>query len=139
MRKLQLNLSPINQRRWESFKANRRGLWSLRIFLVMFLVTLCAEFIANDKPLILLYDGSLYAPVFFSYPETAFGGDFETEADYRDPYVKKLIEDKGGYSGHRLNIPTTQSISILLFPPQHHQMVKTGWVLTIKGGMCWRG
>ncbi|MEC6998170.1 MAG: ABC transporter permease, partial [Pseudomonadota bacterium] len=95
MRKLQLNLSPINQRRWESFKANRRGLWSLRIFLVMFLVTLCAEFIANDKPLILRYDGSLYAPVFFSYPETAFGGDFETEADYRDPYVKKLIEDKG--------------------------------------------
>ena len=69
MRKLQLNLSPINQRRWESFKANRRGLWSLRIFLVMFLVTLCAEFIANDKPLILRYDGSLYAPVFLATPK----------------------------------------------------------------------
>ena len=116
MRKLQLNLSPINQRRWESFKANRRGLWSLRIFLVMFLVTLCAEFIANDKPLILLYDGSLYAPVFFSYPETAFGGDFETEADYRDPYVKKLIEDKGWilwppikYSYNTINLDLTVS------------------------------
>ncbi|MEE3081151.1 MAG: ABC transporter permease [Pseudomonadota bacterium] len=116
MRKLQLNLSPINQRRWESFKANRRGLWSLRIFLVMFLVTLCAEFVANDKPLILLYDGSLYAPVFFSYPETAFGGDFETEADYRDPYVKKLIEDKGWvlwppikYSYNTINLDLTVS------------------------------
>ena len=116
MRKLQLNLSPINQRRWESFKANRRGLWSLRIFLVMFIVTLCAEFIANDKPLILRYDGSLYAPVFFSYPETAFGGDFETEADYRDPYVKKLIEDKGWilwppikYSYNTINLDLTVS------------------------------
>lgn len=116
MRKLQLNLSPINQRRWESFKANRRGLWSLRIFLVMFLVTLCAEFIANDKPLLLRYDGSLYAPVFFSYPETAFGGDFETEADYRDPYVKKLIEDKGWilwppikYSYNTINLDLTVS------------------------------
>ena len=116
MRKLQLNLSPINQRRWESFKANRRGLWSLRIFLVMFLVTLCAEFIANDKPIILRYDGSLYAPVFFSYPETAFGGDFETEADYRDPYVKKLIEDKGWilwppikYSYNTINLDLTVS------------------------------
>jgi len=116
MNKLQLNMSPINQRRWESFKANRRGLWSLRIFLVMFLLTLCAEFIANDKPLILRYDGSLYAPVFFSYPETAFGGDFETEADYRDPYVKKLIEDKGWivwppikYSYNTINLDLTVS------------------------------
>jgi microcin C transport system permease protein len=105
-------MSPINQRRWESFKANRRGLWSLRIFLV----TLCAEFIANDKPLMLRYDGSLYAPVFFSYPETAFGGDFETEADYRDPYVKKLIEDKGWilwppirYSYNTINLDLTVS------------------------------
>ena len=116
MRPLNLNISPINQRRWESFKANRRGLWSLRIFLVMFLVTLCAEFIANDKPLMLRYDGSLYAPVFFSYPETAFGGDFETEADYRDPYVKKLIEDKGWilwppirYSYNTINLDLTVS------------------------------
>lgn len=116
MRPLKLNMSPINQRRWESFKANRRGLWSLRIFLVMFLVTLCAEFIANDKPLMLRCDGSLYAPVFFSYPETAFGGDFETEADYRDPYVKKLIEDKGWilwppirYSYNTINLDLTVS------------------------------
>jgi microcin C transport system permease protein len=82
----------------------------------MFLVTLCAEFIANDKPLMLRYDGSLYAPVFFSYPETAFGGDFETEADYRDPYVKKLIEDKGWilwppirYSYNTINLDLTVS------------------------------
>ena len=63
-------LSPINQRRWQNFKANRRGYWSLWIFLVLFVVTLFAEFIANDKPLYVSYDGKSYFPVFFTYPET---------------------------------------------------------------------
>ncbi len=90
-------VSPLNKRRWRNFKANRRGYWSLWIFLVLFFITLFAEFIANDKPLLVRYDGGLYVPVFVSYPETAFGGEFQTEADYRDPYVKELIEKKGGY------------------------------------------
>jgi microcin C transport system permease protein len=109
-------LSPINKRRWRNFKTNRRGYWSLWIFLVLFVVTLFAEFIANDKPLYLRYDGKSYFPVFFTYPETAFGGDFETAADYRDPYLQKLIADKGGgmiwppirysYDTHNLDLPT---------------------------------
>jgi microcin C transport system permease protein len=109
-------LAPINRRRWENFKANRRGYWSFWIFLVLFVTSLFAEFIANDRPLYVRYDGKSYFPVFFSYPETTFGGDFQTAADYRDPYVQKLIADKGGtliwapirysYGTHNLDLPT---------------------------------
>ena len=87
--------SPLNQRRWANFKANKRGFWSLWIFLVLFGFTLCAEFVANDNPLLIKFDGHYYSPVFESYPETKFGGEFETEARYRDPYVQKLIDAKG--------------------------------------------
>lgn len=92
-----VKLSPINQRRWQNFKANRRGYWSFWIFLVLFIVSLFAEFIANDKPLLLKYDGGYYMPVFTSYPETTFGGEFETETDYRDPFVADLIKEKDGW------------------------------------------
>ncbi|ABS61869.1 binding-protein-dependent transport systems inner membrane component [Parvibaculum lavamentivorans DS-1] len=89
-------LSPINQRRWRNFRANKRGYWSLWIFSILFVLSLFAEFIANDKPLVVTYDGGIYFPVVASYPETTFGGDFETEADYRDPFVRDLIRDAGG-------------------------------------------
>ena len=85
----------MTERRLRNFKANKRGFVSLWIFLVLFGLSLCAELIANDKPLIVNYDGTYYFPVVITYPETAFGGDFETEAEYRDPVVKELIRDKG--------------------------------------------
>src|SRR5882757_7912720 len=88
--------SPLNRRRWQNFKSNRRGYWSLWIFLVLFFVSLFAEFIANDKPFLVHVDGKLFFPAVFAYPETAFGGEFETAADYRDPFLQKLIADKGG-------------------------------------------
>jgi microcin C transport system permease protein len=88
--------SPLNRRRWQNFKANRRGYWSFWIFLVLFVVSLFANFIANDQPLVVKYDGRLYWPVIFNYSETTFGGDFETTADYRDPYLQKQIAEKGG-------------------------------------------
>jgi len=91
-----LRLSPINRRRWQSFTANKRGLWSLWIFLALFVFTLFAEFVANYKPLLISYDGEWLTPVLTAYPETRFGGDFETEADYRDPFVQELITEKGG-------------------------------------------
>ena len=87
--------NPIAERRWANFKANRRGFWSLWIFLVVFIVTLFAEFVANDKPFLVVYEGTFYTPIFKAYPETQFGGTFATEADYRDPVVAKLIGDKG--------------------------------------------
>lgn len=88
-------LSPTSKRRLRNFKANRRGYVSLWIFLALFILSAPAEFIANDKPLIVNYDGELYFPVIASYTETEFGGEFETEADYRDPFVKDLITEKG--------------------------------------------
>ncbi len=88
-------MTPVNRRRLMKFKANRRGYWSLWIFAFLFLLSLCAEFLANDKPLLVYYDSNLYLPVFKEYPETAFGGEFETEADYRDPFVEELIDEKG--------------------------------------------
>ena len=88
--------SPINQRRWRNFKANRRGYWAMWVFLSLFIVSLFAEFIANDKPLLVTFDGGIYTPVFVAYPEIEFGGDFATEADYRDPFVQELITEKGG-------------------------------------------
>jgi microcin C transport system permease protein len=87
----------LNQRRWKNFCANRRGYWALWIFLALFGLSLCAELIANDKPILVQYNGDLYAPVAFNYSETEFGGDFATEADYRDPYVSDLIEASGGW------------------------------------------
>jgi microcin C transport system permease protein len=109
-------LTPINLRRWENFKANRRGYWSLWIFLVLFVGSLGAEFIANDKPFFVSFEGNYFFPAVIDYPETAFGGDFETAADYRDPYLQKLIADKGGYmlwppirysyNTHNLDLPT---------------------------------
>lgn len=89
-------ISPLNQRRWRNFKANRRGFISLWLFAGLFLLTLFAEFLANDKPLLIRHEGAFYAPVFFTYAETEFGGDFATEADYRDPFVIELIEENGG-------------------------------------------
>lgn len=88
-------MTPINQRRLENFKANRRGYISFWLFMILFVVTLFAEIISNDKPLLVQYDGGYYVPVFISYPETTFGGDFETEAEYSDPEVIELIEEKG--------------------------------------------
>jgi microcin C transport system permease protein len=88
-------LSPLNQRRLANFKRNRRGFWSLWIFLAMFVLSLLAEVIANDRPILVYYDGAFYSPILKTYPETAFGGEFETEADYRDKFVSDKIAEKG--------------------------------------------
>ncbi len=88
-------VSPLTRRRLRNFRGNRRGFWSLWVFLVLFVLSLFAEFIANDKPLLIRYDGAFYTPIFKAYPETEFGGVFETETEYRDPFVIELIEERG--------------------------------------------
>lgn len=90
-----MKLTPLQRRRLANFRANKRGWYSLWIFLFLFFFTLPAEFIANDKPIMVSYKGDWYFPVLISYPETTFGGQLETEADYRDPYVRKLIGAEG--------------------------------------------
>jgi microcin C transport system permease protein len=109
-------LSQINRRRWRNFKSNRRGFYSFWVFVVLFFVSLFAEFIANDQPFLVKHDGSFYFPAVMTYPETEFGGEFETKADYRDPFLKKLIAEKDGYmvwslirysyDTHNLDLPT---------------------------------
>ncbi|MBR9911930.1 MAG: ABC transporter permease [Gammaproteobacteria bacterium] len=107
-------MSPLNRRRVRAFWKNRRACWSLWILGVLFFLSLFAEFIANDRPLLVVYDSGIYFPVLKSYPETTFGGDFDTEADYADDYVLALIEENGwilwppvpyNYDTHIANLP----------------------------------
>jgi ABC-type microcin C transport system duplicated ATPase subunit YejF/ABC-type microcin C transport system permease subunit YejE len=90
-----MTLSPLNRRRLANFRANRRGYWALWVFAALLVVSLSAELIANDRPLLVRYDGRFYFPVVRDYPETAFGGFLETEADYNDPAVQALIRERG--------------------------------------------
>ena len=96
--------SPLTQRRIEAFKRNRRGFWALWLFLAVFFVTLFAELVANDRPIMISYQGHLYFPVVKDYPEVTFGGDFLTYTDYRDPYIAQRIAENGW----------------ALWPPIHH-------------------
>ncbi|MEM7100272.1 MAG: ABC transporter permease [Pseudomonadota bacterium] len=88
-------MSPINQRRWQNFKANKRGYYSAWIFLVLFATTLCAEFIANDKPIVMSLNDQIYFPVLITYTEVELGGEFQTEADYREAYMRNRIAQEG--------------------------------------------
>ncbi|WP_313195668.1 ABC transporter permease [Shinella zoogloeoides] len=106
-------LSPTNKRRWENFKANRRGYWSLWIFLVIFVLSLFAECIVNDRPILASYKGELLFPVVIDYPEEKFGG-FLAETDYRSDFITEEIEANGwmvwppirySYSSTNSNIP----------------------------------
>ena len=104
------SISP-GSRAWLRFKRNKRGFVSLWIFAILFFVSLFAEFISNDRPIVLSYNNGIYVPVFFDYPETVFGGDFLTATDYLDPFIKeKLTSDRNwvlyplnNYSHNSLN------------------------------------
>ncbi|MDP0563283.1 MAG: ABC transporter permease [Candidatus Endonucleobacter sp. (ex Gigantidas childressi)] len=87
--------NPLNRRRWQNFKSNKRGYYSLFIFVVLFTLAGFAELISNDKPLLVYYNHGLYLPIIKIYPETTFDGDFQLEIDYRQDYAKELIEKKG--------------------------------------------
>ncbi len=88
-------LTPLNRRRWENFKSNKRGYWSLRILLVLFVVTGLAEFIANDRPLVASYKGEILFPVLKDYPESMFEGGFRATTQYRDPAIQDEIDKHG--------------------------------------------
>ncbi|MFT4096363.1 MAG: ABC transporter permease [Rhodoblastus sp.] len=109
-----LKLKPVNRRRLDNFRRNRRGYVSFWVFLVLFVVSLFAEFIANDKPIVVSYKGELLFPVLVDYPEDKFGG-FLAMTDYRDPFIQKEIESHGwaiwppirySYSTHNLDLPS---------------------------------
>ncbi|WP_425068991.1 ABC transporter permease [Reyranella sp.] len=88
-------MNPMNRRRLAAFRSSKRGMISLAVFGLLFFVSLFAEFLANNKPILIRYDGAFYSPMVRDYPETTFGGDFPTNTVYSDPEVQKLIEAKG--------------------------------------------
>lgn len=97
--------------RWQRFRRNRRGYYSLIIFITLFTLSLCAEIISNDAPILVRYNDTFYFPLIFSYPETIFGGDFDTEADYKDPFILEKLQQSGNYVLFPLNRHSYDSIN----------------------------
>jgi microcin C transport system permease protein len=119
--------SPINVRRWRNFKANRRGYWSLWIFLTLFVITLFAEFIANDKPIYIRVEGKSYFPIFVTYPDTDFGDIFGTAADYRDPHLQAYLAE---HHATQIWPPIPFSFNTIVSRPPSPFPSKPTWLLT---------
>ncbi len=109
--KLRLAISKRRTKTWQRFRRNRRGYYSLICFVLIFGMSLIAELISNDSPLLVKYEGNIYFPIFVSYPETTFGGDFETETDYRDPFIREKLEEEGNFVVFSLNKHSYNSIN----------------------------
>ena len=125
-----MNGQTLAQRRWRRFCANRHGYWSLVILVVCFAASLGAELLSNDRPFLVRYEGSYYLPLFKQYPETTFGGDFDTEADYRDPFVRERLTSGGNFALFPLNPHGYASINLELrqpvpSPPDHMHLLGT--------------
>ncbi len=107
----------VNQLRWQKFKANRRGHISLILFIILFFASLGAELLSNDKPFVVRYEGSYYLPYFHDYPETTFGGDFDTPCDYRDPYMLEKMTTGDNFALFPINPHNYRSINQELTVP----------------------
>lgn len=118
--------TPIARRRWRNFRANSRAFWSLIIFSFIFTLSLFAELIANDKPIFVKYRGELYMPIFKFYPETTFGGDFKTEAAYKETEVECLIISGGLFECFETPTDIVEAIKSEQF---QHQKFNRGWIL----------
>jgi len=122
-------LSPVNQMRWARFRRNRRGFWSLWIFLVIFILSLGAELVANDRPLVARYEGQWYFPVVKNYSESDFGGPFATAADFQDPWLRQQLDQRGWalwppvhFSGSSIHFASREPFPS---PPSHENWLGT--------------
>ncbi len=159
-------MTELNRRRLRNFRRNKRAFWSLILFSLLFVASLFAELIANDRPIVISYKGGYYFPVYRFYPETAFGGDFGTEAIYTDPGVQCLIRtggrpecwddpeateaearNTGQVAGQAVDkgwmicrrSPITTAPSTMSAPPPVPRTARICWAPTIPRAMCWRG
>lgn len=123
------SLSP-SRRAWLRFKRNRLGYWSLLIFCALVLVSLCAELVSNDKPLIVRYEGQTYFPMLKDYPETTFGGDFETPTDYLDPFIKQRLSQGGNWALYTLNTYGPNTLNYFAKAPNPSAPTSENWLGT---------
>ncbi len=114
---MKVKRNSLARRRWRRFSSNRRGYYSLLLFSLIFMFSLGAELISNDRPLLISYQGSLYFPILKTYPETTFGGDFETETDYRDPYIREILSTDSNWILFPLNPHSYSSINVNIEGP----------------------
>ena len=124
-----LSLSP-SRRAWLRFKRNRLGYWSLLIFGTLVLISLCAELISNDKPIIVRYEGQTYFPMLRDYPETTFGGDFETPTDYLDPFIKERLSQGSNWALYTLNTYGPNTLNYFAKSPNPSAPTTDNWLGT---------
>ncbi|HQQ71282.1 MAG TPA: ABC transporter permease [Alicycliphilus sp.] len=124
-----LSLSP-GRRAWRRFRANRLGFWSLVAFCTLVVLSLAAELISNDRPLIVRYEGQTYFPMLKDYPETTFGGDFQTPADYLDPYVRRRITEGGNWALYTLNPYGANTLNYFAKAPNPSGPSRDNWLGT---------
>ena len=123
------SLSP-SRRAWLRFKRNRLGYWSLLIFCALVLVSLCAELVSNDRPLIVRYEGQTYFPMLKDYPEKTFGGDFETPADYLDPFIRERITGGANWALYTLNPYGPNTLNYFAKSPNPSAPTRENWLGT---------
>ena len=123
------SLSP-SRRAWLRFKRNRLGYWSLVIFVVLVAVSLCAELVSNDRPLVVRYEGQLYFPMVKDYPETTFGGDFLTATDYLDPYIRKKLSEGSNWALFTLNPYGPNTLNYFAKDPNPSAPTAANWLGT---------
>ena len=123
------SLSP-SRRAWLRFKRNRLGYWSLLVFCALVLISLCAELVSNDKPLIVRYEGQTYFPMLKDYPEKTFGGDFETPTDYLDPFIKERLSVGSNWALYTLNPYGPNTLNYFAKAPNPSAPTRENWLGT---------
>lgn len=123
------SLSP-SRRAWLRFKRNRQGYWSLWLFCALVLVSLCAELVSNDKPLIVRYEGQTYFPMLRDYSEKTFGGDFDTPTDYLDPFIQQRLSADGNWAIYTLNRYGPNTLNYFAKSPNPSAPTADNWLGT---------
>jgi microcin C transport system permease protein len=125
-----MNHQSPTARAWARFRANRRGIWSLWIFLALFGLSLVAELVSNDRPLVVSFNGQLHFPIVQDIPETTFGGDFSTNTDYLDPFIQARFEEPGNWALYALNRYQHQTINYFSDAPNPAAPSADNWLGT---------
>ncbi|AOG21879.1 ABC transporter permease [Acidovorax sp. RAC01] len=124
-----VSLSP-SRRAWLRFKRNRLGYWSLLIFCTLVVVSLFAELVSNDKPLVVRYEGQTYFPMLKDYPETTFGGDFLTPTDYLDPFIQERLGTDGNWALYTINRYGPNTLNYFAKSPNPSAPTSANWLGT---------